>query len=142
MENQKKIDIFNNSEIPPYIYNITIAGIVLLSISFFTALTLNLAYDYGNNLKTLKTSKGQEALGLVTAVFSVLGFLLSCTVFHGYNLKKKNDPKSVVTGPINVIQFPHAGTDVVLNSTESPFIGEYLSNRINNKKSNLNSKYL
>ena len=54
-------------------------------------------------------------------------------------LKSKNDPKSVVTGPINVIQFPHAGTDVVMNNTDRPY-EKSLEKRID--KSNLNPKYL
>ena len=36
-------------------------------------------------------------------------------------LKSKNDPKSVVTGPINVIQFPHAG---------NRYSDEYISDRV------------
>ena len=81
MENSQEIDILNNSEIPPFVYNATTVGVFLLVISFFTCLTLNLAYDYDNDLKTNELSKGHTVLSWVTLFFAIIGFLLSCTVF-------------------------------------------------------------
>ena len=111
----------NIDEVPRYITTVTIIGIFFLTVSFFTSLSLTFAFDHPeNNNETFKSSTARDAAIYSTLVLAIIGFILSCFSLYGHYLKGKNDPRSIIKGPVNIVKFPSIDEEIQVNDMEKP----------------------
>ena len=103
-------------EVPDYIRIITITGIVCLAIALIISIILTLAYEQpSNNEQLFKSTESRDALIITLICFGSLGFFLSCFVFYGHMLRNRYDPKNIVKGPMNIVNFPNIDKDIKVN---------------------------
>jgi magnesium-transporting ATPase (P-type) len=103
-------------EVPNFVRIITLTGIICLAVAFVISVILASGFEQPENNDTLfVSSDSRNALIIILICFGVLGFFLSSFVWYGHYLRSKYDPKNIVKGPMNIINFPNIDRDIKVN---------------------------
>jgi magnesium-transporting ATPase (P-type) len=103
-------------EVPSFVRIIVIVGIVFLAVAFIISVILAGGFEQPKNDNTVFVSSSvRDTLIIVMICFGVLGFLLSSFVWYGHYLRNRYDPKNIVKGPMNIINFPNIDKDIKVN---------------------------
>lgn len=125
-------------EVPTFVRIIVIVGIVFLAVSFVISVILAGGFEQPrNNDKIFVSSDVRDTLIICLICFGGLGFLLSSFVWYGHYLRRRYDPKNIVKGPMNIINFPNIDKDIKVNDfREGDLKPRYYYSGVKNKLRN------